>query len=263
VRRFLCLLAGAFVFATTTAVSAQPSPGLDALLSAGGAKTNAPEDVGLVRQTVLSESALVLGARAGLADRAREIIAILESRQVELDRRFSFGRLVLAQGVLPPVISESRDVVALDIVSMRVAGIIYKIDEPARFAMPTPTWRDWLLIGLDAAAPAAAAPIGELGPKTAAERVFWESRLRASYSDGREQAQQVFDSNFARLERTYEGMRKFFELVDRGMVTSPVIVSASDVVSREDPSTIAVGSTVFRITAGADFTPAAAWKPLE
>lgn len=221
------------------------------------------EQISLVRETILKELALILGAQAGLADRSNEIFAILDSRQKELDRRYQFNRLVLGQNVLPPIISESRDVVALEATAMRVAGIVYRIDEPARFALPTPTWRDWLYLGLDINAARHQQVDAQAMPQNPQEQAYWERMVRQGYEAGRAQAQAAFDANLALLERGFNGMRRFYELVQRGMVSPPVIASASDIVMREDPNTISVGTTVFRITASADFSAPSGWTPLE
>jgi len=109
---------------------------------------------------------------------------MLDARAADLDRRFNFGRLIIGNNVLPPVISESRDVVALDSTVMRVAGIVYKIDEPARFAMPTPTWRNWLWIGLDSSAVRPPDLVGSL-PANDQERRYWSQMVQDGYELGK------------------------------------------------------------------------------
>lgn len=243
------------------AVHAQSSQ-VDAILGIGQSSAPDQERVGYAREQILRESALALGARAGLSDRSRELQKVLDGRSAALDARYNFNPMVIGASVLPPVISESRDVVALESTAMRVAGAVFTIDEPARFAMPTPTWRDWLYVGLDTSG----VPVPTLGsnaPSTDAERELWKRLVRQSYEQGRAQAQAVFDSNLALLDRVHNGMQRYFDLWQRGMVSAPIIASNTDVVLREGPNTITVGNTLYRITAPTDFRMHQQWTPLE
>jgi defect-in-organelle-trafficking protein DotC len=100
-------------------------------------------------------------------------------------------------------------------------------------------------------------------PRDEQERAFWRAELSAAYQIGRKQADDIFELNVARLQRTYLGMRRFYDLFARGMVTAPTIVASSSVIDREDPNTIVVGGTVFRITAGTTFVEETQqWVPL-
>jgi len=73
----------------------------------------------------------------------------------------------------------------------------------------------------------------------------------------------VFDLNMSSLERTYLGMRRYYDLYARGVVTAPVIATASTIMRHEDPNTIAVGDTIFRITSQSSFSSFEKWKPLD
>lgn len=218
--------------------------------------------IGYAREQTLKEMAIALGARAGLSDRSKELMAMIESRSAKLDAQFNFNPMVIGASVLPPVISESEDVVALEATAMRVAKQVYHIDEPARFAMPTPTWRNWLYIGLDSGVVVVPTLNGS-GPNNTAEKQLWEKVTREGYEQGRLQAQAVYDANLAQLERTHNGMRMYFGLWSRGMVSAPIIASSSEILEREGPNTINVGNTLFRITAPTDFKAFDKWTPLE
>ena len=220
------------------------------------------QSIGHVREVVLREIGQSLGARIGFAQRSREILSILDARQGELDRRFDFGRLVIGNNVLPPVISESRDVVSVQDNVLRVAGLVYQIDEPARFALPSPTWRNWLWMGLDTSGVTMPELSGSL-PANDAERAFWRQVVAQGHELGRLQAQEVFDHNMALLERTYSGMRRFYDLYHRGVVTAPVLASAHRLTHQDDPNSLAVGDAIFRITAPTGFTAPNQWVPLD
>jgi defect in organelle trafficking protein DotC len=254
----LCIAIWASVSTSPTLAQTQ----LDGVLGISSTITVDKDKVGYAREQILKEAATALGARVGLSERSKELLAILETRASSLDAKYNFNPLVIGANVLPPVISATKDVVALDPGSMRVAGAVYHIDEPARFAMPTPTWRDWLYVGLDESV-VVVPTLGVSGPDGDAEKKLWQRFVKDSYTQGRAQAQAVFDANLAMLERTHNGMRRYYELWQRGMVSAPIIATASDIVVQEDENTIAVGNTLYRITAPTDFRPHQKWIPLE
>lgn len=226
-------------------------------------RSDAASRVGPVRHTALRETAQTLGVQAGLGVESRRIMAILEARADQLDRRFRFNELIMDVGVLPPVISQADDAVALDGPTMRVAQRLYRLDEPARFVTAAPTWRDWLLVGLAPGLHPQVPQIQQLLPRDEQEQIFWQAAVDEAYATGVAQAQSIFDLNMARLERSYVGMRLFLDLYARGMVTKPQIVAAESIIERDDPRTIVVGSTVFRITRHSDFVEEFdRWKPL-
>lgn len=225
------------------------------------------QGLSLVRETVLRESAAMLGARQGLRDKSCAIRGELERQRPDLDRKFRFNELMMGRGIFPPVISEARDSVSLEQTVMRVATRVYRIDEPARVADLAPTWRDWLYVGLTAerCEGAIELPTGasQLKPQNAQEEAFFRTLLQQGYSLGFQQATDVLKSNVARLERAYDGMRRYYDLYARGMVSAPVIVSSTDVVKRDDPNTLIVGNTVIRITVPVDFVEnTQRWRPL-
>jgi defect-in-organelle-trafficking protein DotC len=222
----------------------------------------------IVREQVLREAAESLGARRGLRDKSCAISAEVEPKKADLEVKYRFSDLMMGRGILPPVISEARDSVALDATVMRVASRVYRLDEAARVVDIAPTWRDWLYVGLsmgDCARPQETVldlP-DQLRPRDERETEFFKSVVARSYSAGMQQGSEIFRQNLARLERAYFGMRRFFDLHARGMVSAPVVVSNTDITKRDDPNTLIVGNTIIRITVPVDFVEAhQQWKPL-
>lgn len=240
---------------------------VDQLMSAVGTAGAAGSGLSVVRESILRESAVVYGAREGLRAQSCLIAAEIEKQRPDLDRRFRFSDLLIGKAVMPPAISEARDSVSFEAAVMRVAKIVYHLDENARVVDVPPTWRDWLHVGLDARS-CGSGPIDmpvqdQLKPQTPQEHAFFRNVLAKSYAMGAQQAKDVFAENLARLERTYFGMRRYFELYARGMVSAPMIASSTDVVVRDDPNTLVVGNTVIRITVPVDFIDKSEkWKPL-
>ncbi|MEJ8837665.1 type IV secretory system conjugative DNA transfer family protein [Ramlibacter sp. AN1133] len=259
-------LAAAALAAVSLAAGAQEA--VDRIMNTVRQPAGEGEKLSVVRESALREAAVTLGARQGLLDKTCNIRREVQVQRAALDKRFRFSDLMMGRGVLPPVISEARDSVALDAAVMRVASRVYHLDEPARIVDVPPTWRDWLMVGLppDQCGSVVNEALGlntQLRPQNAAEEAFFRGLLSTSYQAGVQQAKTAFEDNLARLERAYHGMRRYFELYQRGMVSAPAIVSATDVVRRDDPNTLVVGNTLIRITVPVDFVEdAEKWKPL-
>lgn len=234
-----------------TLVQAQASSALDKVLNAT-AVTSIPLSVSEVRADALKEIGGGLGMRAGLADESRNILAQINKEKNNLDRKFQFGSLTFPTGALPPVIIEPQDVISVMDYSMRVAGKIYKIESPARF-IPV-NWRDYLFLGLSYETdPIIGDEQRKLYPRDADETTYWKKVVLDGYNKGRQQAKKIFDVNLARLERDFNGMQLFYELNARGLVSAPVVASATESVSRPDANTIIIGETLFRITSQPTF----------
>ncbi|MPS81715.1 MAG: LysM peptidoglycan-binding domain-containing protein [Achromobacter sp.] len=242
---------------------AQQSEALNSLMNAS-ANRAAPR-ISPVREAILRPTAQALGTQTGMIEAANEILQVVNDMGGTMDRTFRFGDLVMGQGVLPPVVVASHNSASLGESGkmMRVAGSVYKLEEPARFFTGAPSWRDWLLMGLLAQSDAPELPDNpQLLPQDDKERAYWQDIIQKSYLQGREQAVRIFEENLAGLERTYLGMRTFYELHGRGLVSLPRLATSQDVVNQTDPNTIVVGDTVFRITVPSAFnTDTGRWKP--
>ena len=218
--------------------------------------------VSLVRRSILVDAAQRLGTQAGLADQAKKIMKEVERRADSLDQRYRFQQLIMDAALLPPVIVETKDAVSLEAAVMRVAKSTYRIEEPPRFVDVAPTWRDWLWLGLTGLK----APTGvetDAAPKDAGERALWTQELKKAYAEGESVAQKTFEINLATLNRTYDGMRTYYDLYARHMVSAPVLAASTDVVTKDDENTISVGSTVFRVTVNPSFVDnPTEWVPL-
>lgn len=259
----LCLTASAFVGLAGGAQAQSASSHLEQLMRA----QSAPKQVRLspVRENALKSSAQMLGTQTGLIEMSAKIRNQIEKRKVEMERNFRFGDMVIGQGVLPPVLLHTENAASVEDGALRLAGSIYEIKEPARFFSGAPSWRDWLLMGLPEKDDLPNLPNHEqLLPRDATERAYWEQEMRKAYKNGVEQAKEIFDHNLSKLEEVYTGMRTFYDLYQRDMVSAPVIASSQEIVSQKDENTIVVGDTLFRITMPAEFNlNHEEWKALE
>ncbi|PCE30069.1 hypothetical protein BZL54_23170 [Burkholderia ubonensis subsp. mesacidophila] len=198
------------------------------------------------RANMLSEAALPLGSHRGLADRSAVLVAELEARASRLDTIYRFNALVMTNGVLPPVISEARDAIEATNDQIRVADRMYKIIAPARFITIAPSWRDYLLVGLRIK-PVQELPFAAVLPKTGAERAYWKEQIMLGYAQGQKLADQILETNRARLDRDYIGMLRYSELLNKGMVSEPSVAVAPSIVSG-DRNQLNVGDTLYRVT---------------
>lgn len=239
---------------------------LDALKRANAANVPAAAaqaKLSAVREAALRETARVLGAQAGLGDESRRILKSIQGLERDLDATYRFSELVMGGNILPPVISEARDAVAVEATLMYVSSAVYRIDEPARPVFSPPTWRDWLLVGLNPDLKPVPPTDPQLLPRDEVEQAYWTRQLDDAYKMGVQQAQEILEVNNARLKRTYKGMRLFFDLKARGMVTEPKVVASTSLIDRQDKNTVAIGTTVFKIVQPTDFVEKPdKWKPL-
>lgn len=217
-----------------------------------------------VREAALKSTARAIGTQTGLIERAEEITAEVDKRRAKMENLFRFGDLVIGAGVLPPVLVHTENAASVAGDTMRLAGAIYQLKHPARFFSGAPSWRDWLLMGLPSAEEMPEMPKNEqLLPRDADERAFWEQQVRDAYFSGRAQAQEIFENNLSNLEEVYNGMRTFYDLYQRNMVSAPVIGKSQEIVTMDDPNMMVVGDTQFRITIPSSFkADPSKWKAL-
>lgn len=266
-QRTLKIICAALLGATASLISLnlqaqESSPYLNQLLKANSSSKTIR--LSPVREAALKSSAQMLGAQTGLAEQSERIREAIEKRRVEMEKRFRFGDLVIGQGVLPPVLLHTENAESIEDGALRLAGAIYEIKEPARFFSGAPSWRDWLLMGLPEKDALPELPNHEqLLPRDSEEKAFWQQEMLKFYNEGLVQAQEIFDHNLSKLEQTYTGMRVFYDLYQRDMVSAPVIASSQEIVTRKDANTIVVGDTLFRITLPAEFNlDSSQWKAL-
>lgn len=242
------------------ASSSTENQNLEKLLKAPSRPSGIPAGISEVRAQTLKQLATGLGTRAGLVDESRRIVTEIESEKTDLDSKFNFGSLTFSNGALPPVIEEAKDVISITDYSMKVKGKVYRIIAPAAFLQSS--WRNYLYLGLtDSDDQAISDDESKVLPKTDVERQYWEAVVRAAHAEGRKQSRRTFAVNLARLERDFNGMRLFYALYSRGLVTAPKFAAATETVNRPDPNTIIVGDSVFRITAQPTFNgDADQWK---
>lgn len=213
------------------------------------ANTNSKErnkkKTGKIRQMALKETALSLGAQAGLAWRAKTIDEQLTKQTRTLDTIYDFNSLTLEHNILPPVLLEGRNTLNLaDAQNIRVSDRTYKVAKQARFITTPPTWRQYLW--LDYVKPEF--PNYTMLPKTKIEKKIWCDYTAKGWKNGVDQANTILEDNIARIKEDFGGMILYRKLLAMNMV-SPPYVSHTDLGVTGDESEIHIDDRVLRITA--------------
>ncbi|STY28134.1 defect in organelle trafficking lipoprotein DotC [Legionella wadsworthii] len=200
---------------------------------------------GKIRQMALKETALSLGAQAGLAHRAKIIDEHLIRQSRRLDAIYDFNSLILEHNILPPVLLEGRNTLNLaDAQTIRISDRTYRVAKQAHFVTTPPTWRQYLW--LDYVKPEY--PHYTLLPKTKIEKKIWCMYTAKGWKNGIDQANTILEENIARIKEDFGGMILYRKLLAMNMI-SPPFVSHTDLGVTGDASEIHIDDRVLRITA--------------
>lgn len=203
------------------------------------------------RSQAILDTALGIGVKAGMAWQLRNIDSAVKKREREFDTVYDFGHMMIQDRVVPPVITEARDLYNQDgDYALRLSGAYYKIENQARFASVAPSWREYLTFpkpDLDRAALMAA-----LLPRDSEEKRVWELAVSDGWRQGVEQANLMLQYGLDRMNRDITGMIRFHTFVMQGKLTMPAIASESIAVTHNG-QTMAVDETLLRITTLPEF----------
>jgi defect-in-organelle-trafficking protein DotC len=224
-----------------------PAPTLDQLLSsqitAEGAAANKSE-VSEMRRQAIVEIASALGASGGLAYRMGQIRKDVDAQATQLDQLFDFTKMTVSSGVLAPVLTEGLANYSQESPDqVRIADKIYKIEAPAKFVSVYPTWRSYLIFSF----PNYDMPSAAYLPKNDKEKAIWDQAVKTGWQQGIEQANNIFEASYNRLERDYKGMIKYKILLAEGLIT-PTIISKQNLGVTGGGREMAINDQVFRIT---------------
>lgn len=214
-------------------------------------KAKLENHVDSLRAEAIKSVALQLGTSAGLAAEFKKYEKMIESKSAELDKTYDFEKLKISPGVLPPVISQGfgnyqqkSDKV------FHVSGKTFKIEEDAKVVSVFPTWRDYLKLNFKPAD----LPSNNFMPKTKAEKKLWDSEVKKGWEIGARQAAEVWNNSFAKLQRDYEGMILYKQLLaDKAAL--PVVVATAKLGVTGNSREMSVDHMVVEITQDAELNP--------
>jgi defect-in-organelle-trafficking protein DotC len=200
---------------------------------------------GDVRYKEMKNTALAIGAQNGYVSRLNDLKKEIDARKGNLDDIYDFSVIMKLSGgqldelyLLPPVISVSKNITAVSDGSdrIRISGIFYSIDKPARLVTIAPNWRQYLLFDQPVQI---TQPIANLLPKTPDEKNMWSSWIDDGWIAGNSQAEREMTYRVRKLGQDYKGMTRYMILAQEGKVTKPVISSSTQ--------NVAGGGTTMRV----------------
>lgn len=216
------------------------------------------DSISAIREEALKDTAMTVGAQSGLHWRAQQINEMLTKDSKTLDQVFDFNGVLLEHNVLPPVLTEARQILNIsgtDVI--RLADRTYEIVSQAKFVTTSPTWRDYLWLNY----PQPEVPDKSVLPQTRAEVNLWRKSVAKGWEQGVLQANQIYDENLSRLKRDYTGMMLYRKLHAQNMVSAP-FVAKTELGITGDGSNLSINDTVLRITALPTLQPNSKhWKP--
>lgn len=196
-----------------------------------------------LRHKALEDSAMSIGAQAGLAWSSQMMNKRMLKDRKYLDTIFNFNGMVLSHGIMPPVLVQGDHTLNLaDPNTIRVADRTYKIVEQAHFATTPPNWREYLWMTYEKPE----LPHRSLLPRNAEEQKVWRRGVRAGWEKGIQQGYNIFHQNLARLKRDYLGMALYRRLLQQKMINPP-FVARTELGVTGDGTDMRINDQVLRI----------------
>lgn len=166
---------------------------------------------------VIYDAARGVGTRAGYADEAGRINAIVKRRYTQqLDSRYNFQRVMVQKYVIPPVITRINNIQEASGQLLYFSNSSYEIVKDARLSMNAPNWRQYLILPVQPIA----APQG-LSVETVEERKAWSEGASIGWYAGITEARRGFVTGWNILNRDIGGMLRYHDLAKQGVVSLP------------------------------------------
>ena len=236
------------IFLLMSTVSfAQSPPSLDKVKSkyVDSAENSVLNVAQEARYDAIRSSGKSVGIQAGMEYQLYHINQAIKKHERDLDSIYDFGQLMIQGRVVPPVISEVRDIYEQNSDrALKLSGVSYKIEEQARFSSVPPNWRAYLNFG-SGNKDYSRLTIG-LKLKSEEKSVF-QKALEEGWAEGIEQANIILKHGLDRLNRDYVGMLRFNTFVMQGKISMPIIASA-DIPMTVTNDTLVLDETLLRIT---------------
>lgn len=179
------------------------------------------------RETAMKEYAYNLAIKTAITSQLGKAHDDVKANSRNLDAIYNFEQLMIQGKVVPPVITEARNLYNQNTPNqIRLSGAVYDIYAQARFSSTAPNWRDYLVFPNERDAYELIA-FGATGfePKNERERKIWVTATKQGWDAGIAQANDMVLTAMDRLNRDYVGMVRFHTFVAQGRVSMPVISS--------------------------------------
>lgn len=232
---------------------AQENNAMDQVLSKTlKSKADETAKVSEIRKNVLIEFASSYGVSSGLNYELNKIKQNeLKQKEQRFDSLYDFSKLIIDNGVLPPVLEEGLSNYAQDSTDeVRISDKNISFVSYAKFVSVYPTWRDYLVFQT----PEFEAPPKSFLPQNDAEAAIWDEWAKKGWESGVNQANVMYQSALSRLDRDYNGMLMFKILLGQGVVT-PTLISKHNLGVTGNSKEIAINDQIFRIVDHSSLVP--------
>lgn len=187
------------------------------------------------RLNAIYEMAHQYAIKKGIESEMNSIRTTINDPKVSrnLDGIYNFSSLMLMDRVVPPVITEARDIVQnKNGNTLQTTSVIYKIDKQAYFSTLPPNWRSYFNFpenkyNVDFSE----TPTKELMPKNSREYEVWSKKTIEGFNEGQKVAREMFLYSLNKLNKDYLGMIRFHTFVLEGKISMPSLSRADLAIS--------------------------------
>ena len=202
------------------------------------------------RLKAILDAAYQHAVKVGIQSEMNGVRNALQDPKVErnLDGIYNFQTLMLKERVVPPVITEARDIVQnKNGTAFKTTSAVYKIEKQAYFSTLPPNWRTYLTFpSNDYDVDLTETPTKELMPRNSREYEAWKSKTIQGYNEGKKIANEMFEYSLNKLNRDYLGMVRFHQFVLEGKVSMPSL-SRADLAISNTGSVMAIDQKLLTI----------------
>lgn len=201
-----------------------------------------------IKLQAMHNYAKTVAIRAAMSSRLNEMSRDVTKHSRQLDAIYNFSPLMIQQRVVPPVITEARNLYNQDgNLQIRLSDAIFNIEQQAYFSSTAPNWRTYLSFENRGNAYEKLSYVsGEMKPSNDIEEEIWIDGTTEGWRIGLEQANVVLQQAMDRLNRDYVGMVRFHEMVLQGKITMPS-VSNYDLYDNNEGDRLILGEELLQI----------------
>jgi defect in organelle trafficking protein DotC len=209
------------------------------------------------RNQAVYDTAFSLGIKAGMQQQINAIYLIIDKNVNHLNKIYNFEPYLIYNRVVPPVITEARNLYNQDGEdAVRLSGALYKIERKARITSVAPNWREYLSFPRNGSVITNNIAIK---PRNSNEIDLWKKGVRNGYNEGVEQSNILLKQALERLNRDYIGILRFHRFLVEGKVTLPVLAQ-SHMEMNKNGSSLILNEELLRLTVQSDFAEQEKWQ---
>lgn len=165
-----------------------------------------------------------MGATSGYKKEVERLYAEINQFGDYFERTFSFTNLVLPEGLLPPVIVLTEQVVTYHKNERLMSARVFKTVQDAILIESNPSWRYYLNLQ----APDPEKPSERLKKLIEEHASIWRNGVKDGWIEGVKTGRIAMDVAIHELQRDFMGMQLFRMLWLGGMVEPPKIITKTD-----------------------------------